>query len=200
MTATIRRASEADVGAIQRIYAPFCASTIVSFELSPPSEAEIASRVRTVTAHFPWLVLVDDGAVAGYAYASRHNERAAYGWSVDSTVYVASSHQRRGAGRALYTTLFELLRLQGFFKVYAGIALPNPASTALHEAMGFGLVGVYKGVGYKLGAWHDVAHYQLALQPERSDPDAPLPPSSLVDSPGWSDAVSRGLRHYRQSS
>jgi L-amino acid N-acyltransferase YncA len=196
--AMIRMAREADARAIVTIYAPFCATTAVSFELEPPSEDEIASRIRAVTAYWPWLVLEDDGAVAGYAYAGRHNERAAYGWSVDVTVYVAPSHLRRGVGRALYTTLFELLRQQGFFKAYAGVALPNPASTALHEAMGFEPVGAYRGVGYKLGAWRDVAHYQLALQPERQNPDPPAPPARLLDSPGWSDAVSRGLSHYRK--
>ena len=196
--ATIRMAREADARAILAIYAPFCATTAVSFELEPPSEDEVASRIRAVTAYWPWLVLDDGGALAGYAYASRHSERAAYGWSVDVTVYVAPSHLRRSVGRALYTTLFELLRQQGFFKAYAGIALPNPASTALHEAMGFEPVGVYKGVGYKLGAWRDVAHYQLALQPERHDPDPPVPPARLFDSPGWSDAVARGLSHYRK--
>jgi phosphinothricin acetyltransferase len=195
--ATIRMAREADARAILAIYAPFCSTTAVSFELEPPSEDEVASRIRAATAYCPWLILEDDGAVAGYAYAGRHKERAAYGWSVDVTVYVAPSHLRRGVGRALYTTLFELLRQQGFFKAYAIIALPNPASTALHEAMGFEPVGVYKGVGYKLGAWRDVAHYQLALQPEQDDPEAPVPPARLLDSPAWSDAVSRGLRHYR---
>ena len=195
---TIRMAREADAGALRAIYAPFCTATSVSFELEPPSEDEVASRVRAVTALYPWLVLEDDGAVAGYAYAGRHGERAAYGWCVDATVYVAPSHLRRGVGRALYTTLFDLLRQQGFFKAFAVIALPNPASIALHEAMGFAAVGVYKGVGYKLGAWRDVAHYQLALQPECPDPRLPLPTGNLLDTPGWSDAVSRGLRHYRK--
>jgi len=196
--ATIRMAREADAAAIRAIYGPFCTATSVSFELEPPSEDEIASRVRSVTAGYPWLVLDDDGAVAGYAYAGRHSERAAYGWSVDATVYVAPSHLRRGVARALYTTLFELLRQQGFFKAHAVIALPNPGSIALHEAMGFASVGVYRGVGYKLGAWRDVAHYQLELQPERPDPEAPVPPARLVDSTGWSDAVARGLRHFRK--
>ena len=196
--ATIRMAREADAAAIRAIYGPFCTATSVSFELEPPSEDEIASRVRAVTAGYPWLVLDDDGAVAGYAYAGRHSERAAYGWSVDATVYVAPSHLRRGVARALYTTLFELLRQQGFFKAHAVIALPNPGSIALHEAMGFASVGVYRGVGYKLGAWRDVAHYQLELQPERPDPEAPVPPARLVDSTGWSDAVAHGLRHFRK--
>src|SRR5689334_11769433 len=114
MTATIRLASQDDAVAISEIYSPFCDSTVVSFEYRAPSTAEMASRVRAITAHLPWLVLDSDGVVAGYAYASRHHERAAYGWSVDTTVYVRPSHHRCGVGKALYTTLFQLLRLQGF--------------------------------------------------------------------------------------
>src|SRR5205823_14506191 len=135
---------------------PSCESTAVSFEVVAPSTEEIADRIRTISAHFPWLVLDDNGIIAGYAYASRHRDRAAYGWSVDTAVYVSSSHRRCGVGRALYTTLFQLLRLQGYFKAYAGITLPNRASTGLHEAVGFKLVAVYRGVGYKHGVWHDV--------------------------------------------
>lgn len=196
MTAAIRLASQEDAGTIREIYAPFCESSIISFESTAPSTLDIANRVRNLAEIFPWLVLETDGVIAGYAYASRHHERAAYGWSVDVTVYVGPSQQRRGVGKALYTTLFQLLRLQGFYKVYAAITLPNEASTQLHEAMGFTLVGVYTGVGYKFGAWHDVAHYQLALQPERAEPNPPLPLSMLIGSAGWADALARGIQHY----
>ena len=190
MTSTIRLASPDDAAAVAGIYGPFCESTAVSFEYAPPSADDIANRIRTITAQFPWLVLDDSGIVAGYAYASRHRERAAYGWSVDVAVYVSPTHHRCGVGRALYATLFQLLRLQGYVKAYAGITLPNRASTGLHEAMGFTLVGVYQGVGYKHGAWHDVAHYQMALQSERLNPDPPIPVPALAESPGWAEAVS----------
>lgn len=196
MTAAIRLASQDDAGAICEIYAPFCESSIISFENAAPSTLDVAHRVRNLAATFPWLVLESGGVIAGYAYASRHHERAAYGWSADVTVYVSASQQRRGVGRALYATLFQLLRLQGFYKAYAGITLPNEASTGLHEAMGFALVGVYKGVGYKFGAWHDVAHYQLALQPERAEPNPPLPLSMLIGSAGWADALAQGIQHF----
>ncbi len=169
----------------------------MSFEETAPSTAEIASRITKVSERFPWLVLDDGGTFAGYAYASVHHERAAYRWSVDSAVYVNPGYHRRGVGRALYTTLFDLLRVQGFFKVFAAISLPNPASTGLHDAFGFDLVGVTRGVGYKFGGWHDVAHYQLALQPERTNPEPPRLPSILAGSAAWTDAVSRGLRCFR---
>jgi phosphinothricin acetyltransferase len=194
----IRLASLDDAAAIAAIYGPFCESTAVSFEYTAPSTTEITNRIRAITPQFPWLVLDDRGGVAGYAYASRHRERAAYGWSVDAAVYVGDTHRGCGVGRALYTTLFQLLQRQGYFKAYAGITLPNDASVRLHEACGFRLVGVYEGVGYKLGAWHDVAHYQLSLQPERLDPDPPRPVSSIAGSPAWAEAVSQGLRHYRR--
>lgn len=199
MSATIRLAIEDDAAAIREIYAPFCETSIVSFEETAPTPGEMAGRIRRISEHFPWLVLDVDDVVAGYAYASPHHERAAYRWSVDAAVYVNPAFHRRGVARALYTTLFDLLRQQGFFKIYAGISLPNPASTGLHETMGFQLVGIYKGVGYKLGAWHDVAHYQMPLQPEQTDPQRPRPVELLIGSPGWSDAILRGLRHYRPS-
>src|SRR5688572_1364455 len=115
MTANIRLARESDAAAIVQIYGPFCESTAVSFEYVAPSTDEIVNRIRTITMHLPWLILEDAGCVAGYAYASRHRERAAYGWSVDTAVYIGPDYHRRGVGRALYTTLFELLRLQGYF-------------------------------------------------------------------------------------
>ena len=195
---SIRTATVADAAAIAAIYGPYCTSTAVSFEVEAPSVDEIAKRITAITRQYPWLVL-DDGGVAGYAYASKHRERAAYQWAVDVAVYANRSYQRRGVGRALYTTLFDVLRYQGYFKAYGGITLPNASSVGLHEAVGFTLVGVYRGVGYKLGAWHDVAWYQKVLQPERP---APAPPASVASIPDseWRAAVARGLQQYRKSA
>jgi L-amino acid N-acyltransferase YncA len=170
---SIRLATERDAAAVAAIYAPFCDSTAVSFESVAPSPEEMANRIRTTTTQWPWLVLEIDGVVAGYAYASRHRDRAAYAWAVDTAVYVGDGYRGQGAGRALYTALVEFLRAQGYFKACAGITLPNPASVGLHESVGFKPIGVYRGIGYKLGAWHDVAWYELALQPERADPALP---------------------------
>jgi len=185
MARTLRLATEQDAPAIAAIYAPFCNASVVSFEYTAPTAEEMASRIRAVTAQFPWLVLDDTGTVGGYAYAGRHHERAAYGWAVNTAVYNGEGYRRCGVGRALYTALFDLLRLQGYFKACAGITLPNPASVGLHETLGFKLVGVYPGVGYKCGAWHDVAWYETALQPERLDPPAPRPISDFVGTHEW---------------
>jgi L-amino acid N-acyltransferase YncA len=194
---TIRLAEERDAGAVATIYAPYCDSSPVSFELSGPSPEAMAQRIRQITSLWPWLVLEDAGDVAGYAYAGRHRERAAYGWAVDTAVYVAKAHHRRGVGRALYTTLFKLLRAQGYFKACAGITLPNPASVGLHESVGFKLVGVYRGIGFKMGAWHDVAWYEAEIQPERPNPPPPRALNAIVGSALWSEAVESGLKHYQ---
>jgi len=194
---TIRLAvEEEDAPAIAAIYAPFCEANVVSFEYTAPTASEIAARIRTVTAQWPWLVLEEAGVVAGYAYAGRHRDRAAYGWAVDTAVYVADGCRGRGAGRALYTALFGVLKLQGYFKACAGITLPNPASVGLHEAFGFTLVGVYPGIGYKKGAWHDVAWYEAVVQPERLDPTTPRPVSDFVGTDAWRSLLSDGAAHY----
>ncbi|MGH7445077.1 MAG: GNAT family N-acetyltransferase [Longimicrobiales bacterium] len=145
----IRLAGAADAAQIHAIYAPVVRDTVVSFELEPPGVDVIAARVRaTLDAGFPWLVAEGAGRILGYAYASRHRERAAYDWSTDVSVYVHEDARRRGVGRALYTSLFAVLTLQGYHNAYAGATLPNPASVALHEAVGFREIGIYWSVGY----------------------------------------------------
>jgi phosphinothricin acetyltransferase len=195
--ADIRLASDADAGPIAAIYAPYCEKTAVSFETSAPSPAEMADRIRKLVRTHAWLVLEDAGHLAGYAFASPHRQRAAYRWAVDMTVYVAADYRRAGVGRALYTALLPVLALQGYCKAYAGVSLPNPASVGLHEAVGFTLVGVYRGVGYKIGAWHDVAWYQRSLQPEPAKPAEPILVDALRGSAAWTEAIAAGLAFYR---
>jgi L-amino acid N-acyltransferase YncA len=185
-------ADEADARAIASIYAPFCDGSVVSFETVAPTPQEMAGRVRAITTEWPWLVLETDGAVVGYAYAGRHRERAAYRWAVDTAVYMADGYRGRGGGRTLYRTLFALLRLQGYFKACAGVTLPNDASVGLHEALGFVLVGVYRGIGYKRGAWHDVAWYEAQVQPEVPEPPDPRPVSELAGTGLWGRILDGG--------
>jgi phosphinothricin acetyltransferase len=192
VTPTIRLATAADAEAVAAIYAPFCTSSIVSFEESAPTPAEMAGRIGRLTARYPWLVF-DAGGVAGYAYAGPHRERAAYRWAVDVTVYVHPDHRRRGVGRALYAALFPLLARQGYHRAFAGVALPNDASEALHRAAGFEEVGVYREVGYKLGAWRDVRWFQRPLLPAGSPPGETLSVRELADTPAWREAVAAGL-------
>jgi L-amino acid N-acyltransferase YncA len=186
----IRMAGVGDAAAIAAIYRRYVTEAVTSFEVTPPSTAEMARRIETVLALAPWLVALDDaGAPIGYAYASRHAERAAYRWSVDVTVYVREGDHRRGVGRALYGALFPLLRLQGFYVAHAGVTLPNAASVGLHESFGFRPVGVYRAVGWKLGAWRDVGWWQLPLQERPATPAPPLPLAEARELPSWPAAL-----------
>jgi L-amino acid N-acyltransferase YncA len=189
----IRLAVPSDGEALAAIYRPVVASTAISFELDPPDGREMAARVEAALAFAPWLVACEGPAVLGYAYASRHRERAAYGWSVDVSVYVREGERRAGAGRALYRSLFALLRLQGFCAAHAGITLPNAASVGLHEALGFRPVGVYRQVGFKLGAWHDVGWWQLELRERRGPPSPTLSIDALRRAPEFESALGAGL-------
>jgi len=171
---TIRVARPSDAAAVAAIYAPIVAHTAISFEVDPPSPQEMARRIAATLPTHPWLVAERAGHIIGYAYAGAHRDRAAYRWSVDMTAYVEASARRGGVGRALYESLIALLRRQGFHAAFAGIALPNPASVRLHEAVGFKPVGIYKEVGFKQGAWRDVGWWRLALSDDAGFPREPV--------------------------
>lgn len=194
ITPTIRLAAESDAGEISAIYALVVRETIISFETEPPSPDEMRQRIVSTLDYLPWLVYERDGKVAGYAYAATHRSRAAYQWCVDVSAYVHVDERRAGVGRALYTSLNAVLALQGYYNAYAGIALPNPASVLLHESIGFTPVGVYRETGYKLGGWHDVGWWQLALRERDRDPTLPLALPVVVDSEGWKGALTSGLK------
>jgi phosphinothricin acetyltransferase len=187
----IRMAHTNDAAAIASIYRPYVSDAVTSFEVDPPTAAAMGARIDAVLARAPWLVQTDaDGAVIGYAYASRHHERAAYQWSVDVAVYIHAAHHRRGVGRALYNKLFPLLRLQGYYVAHAGITMPNAASVGLHESLGFVPVGVYPAVGWKLGAWRDVGRWRLELQPLAATPAPPLSVAEAQALPAWNAVLS----------
>ncbi len=200
LTMNIRLSHPSDAAQIAAIYAPFCGDSPVSFEVVPPPAAEMAGRIGKITGRFPWLVAEENGAVAGYAYASPHRDRAAYRWSADVTVYIHERFRRRGVGRALYTSLFALLRLQGYFKAYAGITVPNAGSTGLHEAMGFELVGIYRDVGYKTGVWRDVGWWGLTLQPPAKAPSEPRIFPEIAALPESLEAIKAGEKVLASAS
>ena len=197
MRPRIRLATEDDAEQIAAIYDHYVRSTFISFELDPPDTNEMKQRLRTISQRWPWLACISNGEVLGYAYASEHRTRAAYQWSVDVTVYIRPRFHRAGIGRALYSALLLLLKLQGFFNAFAGIALPNPASVALHEAMGFRPVGIYRSVGYKLGAWRDVGWWQLPLQDVQDAPELPSPMQSLLSRPECNSIFKKGEVYLR---
>ena len=171
-----------DAARVAEIYAPAVVDSTISFEEVPPFAEEMSDRIRSVLDWTPWLVAEDESErVVGYAYATRHRDRAAYRWSVDISVYVDSERRGLGIGRTLYDELLPMLSRQGFVNVYAGIGIPNPASVALHESIGMSLIGVYERVGFKAGRWVDVAWYGLRLSVSAEDPAEPIPLPRMDD-------------------
>jgi len=162
-TLKVRPAARADAAAIAAIYAHYVRNSMISFEVDPPDAEELAARMDHILPHYPFLVAEQDGIVAGYAYAARLYERAAYRWAAEATVYVAHGQHRQGIGAALYRTLIAALGEQGFQAVVGKITLPNAASVRLHESFGFVRCGILSKVGYKMGSWYDVGLYQLDL-------------------------------------
>lgn len=154
--------------------------TVISLEELPPGAREMEQRIERTSLTHPWLVAEQGAEVAGFAYASPHRERASYRWAADVSVYLDARHRRRGIGRALYRELFQLLVRQGLRMACAGITLPNDASVALHESLGFELVGIYRRIGWKFGTWRDVGWWQLQLvAPGSGVPAEPGPPVRL---------------------
>jgi L-amino acid N-acyltransferase YncA len=181
---TVRLADpDRDAAAVASIYRPAVELTAASFEEVAPDESEMAGRIRRVLAGTPWLVAESGGRVIGYAYAAPHRKRAGYRWSVDVSAYVHPDWHRRRVGRTLYDALLPLLLSRGFVNVYAGIALPNPASVALHESIGMRRIGVFERVGFKFGAWHDVAWYGVRIAEPTGQPDDPIPVPELPARP-----------------
>lgn len=169
----VRAGVAADAAACAQIYRPYVLDTAITFETEVPSAEQMANRIAAARENFEWLVLEVDGSVAGYAYAQRFNPRAAYRWSIESSVYLHPDRLRSGGGRLLYTELLSRLARRGYRRAFAGITQPNEASNALHAAFGFQPAGLYRRVGWKAGAWHDVQWWQLDLLSPDEETDPP---------------------------
>jgi L-amino acid N-acyltransferase YncA len=189
---TVRLATAHDAAACAAIYAPYVLETAISFELVPPDEAEMAARIERVIARTPWVVVEVGGVVRAYAYGTRHRDRAAYDWTVETTVYVERDFQRAGLGRLAMSAVLAILRLQGAHLAVAGVTPPNPGSARLHESLGFERIGTFEGIGFKQGAWHGVEWYGLELGPRDEDP-APLRPLPELAGTGEVEAALLGI-------
>ncbi len=170
----LRLARCEDSQEILNIYGKYIQETAVSFEIAVPSVGDFALRMEKIMSTFPYLVCEEGGQVVGYAYASLHGERAAFRYDVDLSIYMADTAQHTGQAKALYTTLFSLLRAQGFYNAYASYTEPNEKSRRFHEKLGFHPVGTFSKAGYKLGTWHDLTWMSLALQ------DHEIPPKDII--------------------
>jgi len=180
----VRLAQPSDAPTIAAIYAPYVTDSAISFETEPPDAAEMARRMQANWPRHAWLVAEardGSGAVQGYAYSGPHRSRAAYQWGCEVSAYVRSDVHGRGVGRALYGVLIELLIGQGYTKAYGGIVLPNAASIALHEAMGFQHFATYDRVGFKSGTWHDVGWWQRDLAPSAAAPEVIRPVTDVFE-------------------
>lgn len=159
----IRSARIEDATDLVAIYAPYVEKTAITFETEVPTVEAFASRIEKTLEKFPYLVAVEEGKVVGYAYASTYYARAAYDWTVELSVYIQQDARGKGIGSLLYDALEEELTVRGFKNFLACIALPNPASIALHEKRGYEQVAHFKKVGYKFDTWHDIVWLQKSL-------------------------------------
>jgi len=185
----VRLATAADGEACAAIYAPYVQRTAISFENVAPPGAEMAGRIERTTARSAWVVAEVDGVVRAYAYGTRHRERAAYDWTIETTVYVSEAFQGRGLGRMAMRSLIAVLRLQGFHLAVAGITAPNPGSITLHRSLGFARIGEFEAMGWKLDAWHGVEWFALELSPRDPIPDPVTPLPELVGTPELAAAL-----------
>ncbi|MEO7394160.1 MAG: N-acetyltransferase family protein [Chitinophagaceae bacterium] len=170
----IRIAQATDAASILEIYAPYIVNTSFTFETEVPSLELFTQRINSYAENWPWLVCDINGTIAGYAYGTRHRERVAYQWCVESSVYIHDNFQKSGIATALYEALLEILKYQGFRNVYAVVNLPNNKSVAFHEKCGFKWFADYKNVGYKLGQWKTVGWWIKELHDYKDEPLAPI--------------------------
>jgi|SRR5688500_9796524 len=169
----LRVANGKDAAGILKIYSSFIINSGITQETEIPTLESFQQRIEATLESRPWLVCVIEKEIAGYAYAGGHRERKGYQWCVEPSVYVDEKFYRYGIAKALYTALFEILKLQGYVNAYAVITLPNEKSVAFHENFGFRYLTTYKKIGYKLGKWHDVGWWEKQVNSygeNRSDP------------------------------
>jgi len=198
MTAAIRLGDPVhDSRQVAAIYYPYVLNTPITFESDPPTGSVMCIRMENVMEKYPWLVCEEDGEVMGYSYGSRFRDRPAYDWTVETTIYVKESAHGLGIGFALYTSLIEYLRLQGYCSAVSAIALPNLPSINLHERLGFEKCGLLTNAGFKDGIWHTVGLWWLTLQ---LHPDNPSPPINLPETrylTRFAKALKLGEPHLR---
>ncbi len=193
----IRPATVEDAADILSIYANYIRETTVTFETEVPSVEEFGERIEKVLLSYPWLVCEVNGVVAGYAYASKHGERAAYKWSVDLSIYISKKYQRRNIATALYKALIVLLQRQGYVMGYAGVSVPNLKSEEFHKRFGFQEVGTFENAGYKLGEWRGVKWFAIQLSECLKDPQLPMMLQEAVDDNALKEVLREAAKNIK---
>jgi L-amino acid N-acyltransferase YncA len=181
----IRLATPDDASAIADIYRPAVVERPSSFELIPPDAEEMARRIDENLRTAPWLVYEHADEVIGYANGTIHRQRPAYRWTIETSIYVDPAAHGQGIGRQLYTALLTALGYQGFRTAVAGVTLPNEASVALHQKMGYTPVGVFHHIGHKFGGWRDVAWFERPLATYEETPEEPRTMQELLADPAF---------------
>ena len=174
----IRVARADDAEALARIYAYYVEHTAITFEYEAPDAAEMNARREKILKHYPYLVAEQAGRAVGYAYAHEFYGRAAYAWSVEASIYIASDAREQGLGRKLYDALERALRVMGVLNINACIAVPRTAddpyltdgSLAFHKRLGYQMVGTFHQSGCKFGRWYDVAWMEKMIGEHREPP------------------------------
>lgn len=174
----IRPSIDSDIPAITRLYAHHVLCSTGTFETEPPSEQDMAIRRADVLGKgLPYLVAVDNGQVAGFAYGTWFKARSAYRYSVEDSIYLAADQQGKGLGRALLAELMTRCEAAGVRRMMAVIGdSANAASMGLHAALGFEHAGKIEACGWKLGAWRDIVIMQKTLGFGCTTPPVDLPP------------------------
>lgn len=159
----IRNATMQDTAQLLEIYGPYVKNTAISFEYEVPGVEEFQKRIEKTIQKYPYLIAEEEHRILGYAYAGAFYGRAAYDWSVETTIYLAPNATKKGVGRLLYETLEARLKEMGIINLYACIAYPDVEdeyldknSALFHEHMGYTKVGEFHKCGYKFGRWYSM--------------------------------------------
>ncbi len=175
MDTKIRIALPTDAPELLNIYAPYVENTPITFEYTVPSVEEFEQRIRNTLQRYPYLVADTNGIPVGYAYASAFKTRAAYSWSVETSIYVKQNCRGQKIGQALYKALEEILCRQNICNLCACISYPNPDSIAFHEALGYKTVAHFHKSGYKQDCWYDMVWMEKELCPHEIPPKEFIP-------------------------
>lgn len=175
----IRIATKQDAKKLVEIYAPYVEKTAITFEYEVPTVQEFERRIGHVLEKYPYLVAERNGEIVGYAYAGTFNERAAYDWAVETTVYVREDQKKTGVGRDLYAALEKALDMQNILNLNACIAYPEiedayltKNSVQFHEHMGYRFVGEFYKCGYKFDRWYNMVWMEKHIGEHKDNPPA----------------------------
>jgi phosphinothricin acetyltransferase len=159
----IRDCSLIDAEVLAKIYNYYIKNTVITFEEDEISVAEMAQRIESVQRSYPWIVYEEGGVILGYAYAGEFKGRCAYRFTLESSIYLDPTASGKGIGLALYQEIIHRLQQDGYHSLIGVVAAGNPASTVLHQKLGFKLCGTIADAGYKFARWIDVEYWQLKL-------------------------------------